>query len=683
MAKQIACLGIAPIESMHVPAGRLKEHINTWKVLTKDPWVLATVEGYQIEFTSLPGQRTSPHIPHYTQDQNLLIEAEIKELLSKGAILDVTNPRGGFSSNLFLVPKKGGGQRPVINLKCLNMFVKHQHFKMEGIHTLRVLIRPKDWLAKVDLKDAYFAIPIHKSHHQFLRFHFQGKCYQFQCLPFGLSSAPWVFTKTLKPILALLWEMGVRLIAYIDDILVLAESQERAKDHVKGVVYLLTCLGFQINKEKSVVEPVQTLEFLGLTVDTISMELRLPGEKIKQIRAESRNMMKESKTSARALARLVGKMNATISVIPPAPLFYRHLQMALANALNSNHQSYETEISISQYCREELNWWDMNMSRWNGRSLLSQEIDMTIDSDASLIGWGAVCQGQQTGGPWSQSEKEMHINCLELLAATLAARTFLKHNRRISVLLRMDNTTAVAYINNLGGTVSKELVDLAKNLWMWCLERNINITAQHLPGIQNHIADAESRTMVDRSDWKLNPILFRKIVQYYGPIEVDLFASRLTAQCPVYFSWRPDPYATATDAFLQNWEGKHGYANPPWNLMGRVLSQVQRQQACIVLVAPVWKTQPWYPLLLEMIIAYPCLIKHKQVMLNAEPQTLAPQLAVWHISGKDIESRSFRRKLPLSCSNPGGLRQISLTTHSSGNGIAGVVHGVQIPFHVL
>ena len=72
----------------------------------------------------------------------------------------------------------------------------------------------------------------------------------------------------------------------------------------------------------------------------------------------------------------------------------------------------------------------------------------------------------------------MHLNCLELLAATLAVKTFLK---RMSVLLRLDIATAVAYINNLGGTVSKELVDMAKNLWMWCLERNIAIIAQHLP----------------------------------------------------------------------------------------------------------------------------------------------------------------------------------------------------------
>ena len=109
---------------------------------------------------------------------------------------------------------------------------------------MRDLVNPEDWLAKVDLKDAYFAISIHQVYHKCLRFMYQGKHYQFQCLPFGLSSAPWVFTKTLKPALALLLEMGVRLITYIDDILVLAESQEQARSHAEAVVYLLQCLGF-------------------------------------------------------------------------------------------------------------------------------------------------------------------------------------------------------------------------------------------------------------------------------------------------------------------------------------------------------------------------------------------------------------------------------------------------------
>ena len=159
----------------------------------------------------------------------------------------------------------------MINLKALNQLVNAEHFKTEGIHTVKDLLKPGDWLAKVDLKDAYFAIPVHWSHRRWLRFQALRKIYHFTCLPFGLSSAPWAFTKTLKPILALLRGMGMRLVACMDDILILAESKETALDHAEGMVYLLECLGFVINREKSVLVPNQTIEFLGLTVNTVNI----------------------------------------------------------------------------------------------------------------------------------------------------------------------------------------------------------------------------------------------------------------------------------------------------------------------------------------------------------------------------------------------------------------------------
>ena len=98
----------------------------------------------------------------------------------------------------------------------------------------------------------------------------------------------------------------------------------------------------------------------------------------------------------------------------------------------------------------------------------------------------------------------MHINCLELLAAVQKDRSDLR------VLLRIDNTTAVAYINHLGRTVSKDVVTLTKDLWMWCLEKNIYISTQHLPWVLNTIADAESRNLRDRSDWMLDQTLLRR-----------------------------------------------------------------------------------------------------------------------------------------------------------------------------
>ena len=92
---------------------------------------------------------------------------------------------------------------------------------------------------------------MHSSHKKYLLFVLQGKTYEFNCLPFSLSSAPWVFTNTLKPVAALLWELGVRMIVYIDDILIMAESMEQTKEEVTALIYLLECLGFIIHKDKN------------------------------------------------------------------------------------------------------------------------------------------------------------------------------------------------------------------------------------------------------------------------------------------------------------------------------------------------------------------------------------------------------------------------------------------------
>ncbi len=561
-------------------AGRLQFHISNWKLLTKDSWVLNTIQGYQLALLGRPTQWKTPHPSQFNQEQWVLIQEEMDNLLEKGAISEVYNPQDGYFSNLFLVPKKDRGQRPVINLKGLNQFVQYEHFKMEGIQTVKDLLQPGDWLTKIDLKDAYFTIPMNHSNRKYLRFTVRGRSFEFNCLPFGLSSAPWVFTKTLKPVTALLREPGIRLVIYIDDILIMAESTFIAERHTVALVYLLECLGFVVNTKQSVFQPQQSLEFLGFVINSVYMEMLLPRDKLKKIRLEAQRLLREDVVSARSLSRLIGKMNATNQVIPPAPLFYRNLQMSLHQALRISHsQNYEQTTVLSPGARTELDWWVENMSKWNGKALLKRQVDLTIDSDASLSGWGATCGNQRTGGPWSSEERHMHINCLELLAATLAVQTFTKNLEKVSVLMRIDNTTAVAYVNHKGGTASQALVDLTKNLWMWCLERNIVLIAQHLPGVLNQIADSESRKTWDQTDWKLEVSVFGKINQLYGPIQVDLFATRLTNQVPTFFSWRPDPYAVGTDAFLQDWSMiRNGYANPPVCLIGRILSHVKAQK---------------------------------------------------------------------------------------------------------
>jgi hypothetical protein len=130
---------------------------------------------------------------------------------------------------------------------------------MEGIHMLRDLLKQGDWLVKIDLKDAYLTVPIWKNHQKYLRFLWKDNMLEFACLPFGLATAPRVFTKLMKPVVALLRQWGIRLIIYLDDILIMAESQDLVLHQAASTLNLLESLGFLVNYKKSQLVPSQQL----------------------------------------------------------------------------------------------------------------------------------------------------------------------------------------------------------------------------------------------------------------------------------------------------------------------------------------------------------------------------------------------------------------------------------------
>ena len=220
-----------------------------------------------------------------------------------------------------------------------------------------------------------------------------------------------------------------------------------------GVVYLLENLGFVINHPKSQLTLTQEIEFLGFVVNSTTMELKLPGEKIKKIKSETGKALQSQTVTALMLSRLIDKMNAATQAIYMAPLYYKNLQGCLQEALQET-QDYTTPVILTGEAREELEWWKDHFSQWNGRSLISHSSTLTIETDASEIGWGAVCNGVRTGDPWRPQEQQMHINCLELLAAYLTVKCFAKDRSNLTILLKMDSMSALTYINKRGGTIS-------------------------------------------------------------------------------------------------------------------------------------------------------------------------------------------------------------------------------------
>ena len=142
--------------------------------------------------------------------------------------------------------------------------------------------------------------------------------------------------------------------------------------------------------------------------------------------------------------------------------------------------------------------------------------------------------------------------------------------------------------------------------------------------------------------------------------------------------------AEATDAFNQQWGDLKGYANPPWCLIGRDLSQAKNQKAQVILVAPVWKGQPWYPVLLGMLYNYPRQLPQSPSLLQSEPSVaqmdFLPQIAVWPVSGRSLDVETFQSQLRSLSSHPGGVKYLKPLTPTSKSGWAGVLNGVVIPF---
>ena len=497
--------------------------------------------------------------------------------------------QGGHCRNY---PHKRGFLRPVIDLSFLNKFVENSHFQMESIHCLKSLLQKGDYMTTLDLKDAYLSVPVHKDSQKFLQFLWRNKCYAFQGLCFGLNTAPRIFTKLLKPVAAFLRKQGVRMILYLDDFLILGSTYQEAQSHTAMAVTLLESLGFTINQEKSCLIPTQIITFLGFVIDSTVETLSLPQEKVVKVKSLCMKATLTPTMPARQIASLLGTLEACRPAIWQAPLHFRHLQIRMIHALHANNQNFDVNLTLDHNPLEELCWWVSNIDSVNGSPIRPPAPTLFITTDASKTGWGAVCETQRTNGRWSVSERTQHINVLELKAAFLALKSFLKNHSHKVVCLRMDNTTAVAHVNNKGGTHSPCLLTLTLELWQWCLERNIMISAQHVPSRLNTIADSESRVFNDSSEWKIDS---QTISLFLKGCEIDLFASRLSAQLPKYVSWRLDPEALQADALTMDWAPFKGYAFPPFNLIPAVLNKVTQDKADIILVAPIWPAQPWWP----------------------------------------------------------------------------------------
>ena len=216
-------------------------------------------DGYRVPFKDSPPplSRTPVSFPTYRAGfpQAQALWQEVEAMLAKGTLEIARDLGTGFYSRLFLVEKASGGWRPMIDLSHLNEFIQLTLFKMETVASVLLPVREGDFLASLDLKDAYFQIPIHPSSRKLLRFTSEGTVYQFRALCFGLPTAPQVFTRVFAAVSALAHSHGIRLLRYLDDWLVLSSSEREPKQAVQSLLSICRTLAIVINEKKSDLVP--------------------------------------------------------------------------------------------------------------------------------------------------------------------------------------------------------------------------------------------------------------------------------------------------------------------------------------------------------------------------------------------------------------------------------------------
>ena len=467
--------------------------------------------GFAIRCYGLPVQKQVVTNMKSAFDFPNVIDRKLQHELELGRILGPFTERPDISryriSPLGVVPKKLPGEFRVIhNLsypegESVNDYIP-QEFSTVQYATIQhaiSFIKEADsivFMAKVDIEAAFRIIPISPQDSPLLGFKWRGAYYMDAVLPMGCSSSCSIFEAFST---ALEWiamnKLGVtKVVHIIDDFLFLATSHAKCLHDMKAFMTLCEQLGVPLAPDKTV-GPTTALQFLGITLDTVSMEARLPEDKLAQCRSLILSFLNREKATLREIQSLIGVLSFSCSVIPGRGFLRRLIDLTLHVTKPHFH------IRITRQVKLDLLTWQEFLAGFNGKAFFIDANFLTGDylqlfTDASGgVGYGAVCGPEWFSGTWPASWNPLNITVLELYPIVAAVATWGAAWANSSVCFYTDNEALVAIINK---QTSKEpcVMALLRLLILSCLRRNINFTACHIPGRDNTLADRLSRCQI-------------------------------------------------------------------------------------------------------------------------------------------------------------------------------------------
>ena len=306
-----------------------------WESWGADTWVVQVLRyGYRVPFRSRPPFSPVPlSLPSYSPNsiRGLALLDAMSALVEKEAI-KIAPPSPEFYSHLFVTPKVTGGWRPVIDLSLLNGWVELSSFHMETAQSVLQSLCPGDWMVSLDLQDAYHQDPVHPASRRYLRFCVGDAVYQFRALCFGLSSASQVFTRVMAPVSSIMHCHGFRLLRYLDNWLVLGSTFQELVQARDFLLWLCRLLGIIVNPSKSSLVLTQTLDYLGMTLETSPLRVFPTLKRVQKFSLLLQDFMSDRLHLVSVWCSLLGMMSSMSAIVPGSRLRMRSLQLRLSAA---------------------------------------------------------------------------------------------------------------------------------------------------------------------------------------------------------------------------------------------------------------------------------------------------------------------------------------------------------------
>ena len=267
---------------------------------------------------------------------------------------------------------------------------------MESINQLIDIVRPNVYMASIDLKDAFYSIPIHPEHQKYLKFVVLLKIYQYRCMPNGYGPAMRIFTKVSKVTFSHFQSKGFISVVFVDDSYLQGNTYKACLNNTENTIELLQNLGFTIQPTKSILTPTKRIAFLGFVIDSVQMTLEITEEKKNKIHNLCLEILQKEKITLQTLASVIGNFLASFHAVPLGPFFYKNLEKQKILELKLHNGKFDANITLNVESKKEICWWKNNIIKSFAPPNIPDP-DITIYTDASLTGWG-ITDGKTPSG---------------------------------------------------------------------------------------------------------------------------------------------------------------------------------------------------------------------------------------------------------------------------------------------